>query len=108
MPDVDPACARPSLRPRLEGRGRVRGLALAASLALGLLASACGESPEARCGDAYEHLLSIGRRTHDAGLRTRFIKACVEAWDAKKVACVQSAATPDEALACEWFKKRPG
>ncbi|TNF30690.1 MAG: hypothetical protein EP329_13480 [Deltaproteobacteria bacterium] len=110
MPDVDPACALPPLRPRptVTGRGRARRLVAAALLAATALFAACGDDPQVACGEAYEHLLTIGRRTHDADLRARFVKSCVEAYDKKKIACIQRAATPEEALACKWFKKRPG
>jgi len=81
---------------------------VAGGLALATLFGGCGDDPEVACGGAYEHLLTIGQRTHDAGLRARFVKACVEAWDERKIACIQRAETPEEALACKWYKKRPG
>jgi len=102
------ACAHFPLWLRRTGRWRLRAPVFAAFLALAPLAAACSADPPTACGDAYEHLLTLGHRNHDPELRARFLKSCVEAWDKKKVACLQAAETADEALACDWFKKRPG
>lgn len=60
------------------------------------------------CTDAYEHLLGLGRRNHDPALQLRFVKACTESLDPERVACLRAATSPDEALACQTQKKRPG
>ena len=99
------------LQPWAPPPARVRpraALPLLFALGLALAAPACGPEPDDVCAAAYAHLLSLGRRSHDRDLRSRFIKACVESWDPDKVDCVTRATTADEALACEWKKKRPG
>lgn len=77
-------------------------------LVIALALAACGRDPHPACTEAYHHLTMLAKRNADPDGEAKFVSACVDAWDPKRVACLGSAVSVGAALACKPVKKRPG
>ncbi|MCA9513983.1 MAG: hypothetical protein KC635_03490 [Myxococcales bacterium] len=101
----------PASPSRRLARRRLRAAVAGAALfgALGGALGACDPDHRPPCRAAFAHLQGIAeRQSSDPELETRFVSACVEAWDAHLVDCLTKAPTAEDALECKPKKKRPG
>lgn len=80
-------------------------------LALGTLvvaAGGCDRDPLPACAATYQHLVALAKRNPEPDGQAKFVTACSDAWDPKRIECLDAARSVGEALACKPVKKRPG
>jgi hypothetical protein len=65
-----------------------------------LALAGCAADPAARCGEAYDHMITLAKRPPSPAARDPFIDACVLAWDAQRHECLMAATSADQALDC--------
>ncbi len=76
-------------------------LSTLSTLACALLALAgCANDPAARCGEAYDHMITLAKRPPSPEARAPFVDACIAAWDPQRHDCLMAATSADEALDC--------
>ncbi len=56
----------------------------------------------------YDHLTEIADRRADGKLKRDFVALCAETWDEQRSACLTTATTIKDALACRPEKVHPG
>ena len=68
----------------------------------------CARDRTEECNLAYDHVVEITTGKQNPEMRTKFVAACVDAWDQERYQCLMRAVTGKEALACKPGKTRPG